>query len=165
MIHTAIVPMPGNFGKKSVVVKTARGIPIFSPSIDKMDAPVSNCRDEKHKHGPLDSGWILFASLAVENFEGCKSLSNWLVFMLFMCSLFMCSCFSADLSTSFGLRVTLIKIPKWISIYKLKRIIEEIFEIFSNLKMWSSVDKYKMFGNSYLLGGFSSVLTCSIGGS
>ena len=56
MIHTAIVPMPGNFGKKSVVVKTARGIPIFSPSIDKMDAPVCNCRDEKHRHGPLDSG-------------------------------------------------------------------------------------------------------------
>ena len=74
MIHTTIVPMPGKFGKK--VVKTARGIPIFSPSIDKMDAPVSNCLDEKHKHGPLDSDGILFVSLAVDNFEGCKSLSS-----------------------------------------------------------------------------------------
>ena len=52
MIPTTIVPMPGKFGKK--VVKTARGIPIFSPSIDKMDAPVSNCLDEKH--GALDLG-------------------------------------------------------------------------------------------------------------
>ena len=54
MIHTAIVPTLGKFGNQ--VVKTARGIPIFFPSIDKMDAPVSNCRDEKHKHDPLDSG-------------------------------------------------------------------------------------------------------------
>ena len=44
--------MPGRLGKK--VVKTARGIPIFSPSIDKMDVPVSNCLDEKH--GALDLG-------------------------------------------------------------------------------------------------------------
>ena len=73
--------MPGRLGKK--VVKTARGIPIFSPSIDKMDAPVSNCLDEKH--GALDLGWKLFA---VESFEGCKSLSSLLIFMLFICSLF-----------------------------------------------------------------------------
>ena len=46
--------MPGKLGKK--VVKTARGIPIVSPSIDKMDAPVPSCLDERHKHGPLDSG-------------------------------------------------------------------------------------------------------------
>ena len=70
-----------------------------------------------------------------------------------------------SMSKSVGLRVTLIKIPQWISIYKFKRIIEELFEIFSNVKMWSSVDKYKLFGNSYLLGGFSSALTFSIGGS
>ena len=74
MIHTAIVPMLGKFGNQ--VVKTARAIPTVSPSIDKMDAPVSNCLDEKHKHGLLDSGWILLASLAVENFEGCKLLSS-----------------------------------------------------------------------------------------